>query len=67
MPNDFYLATVSRLEPDITAIDQCYFNASAAISLKRIADSLEKLAEAYTFNPKDNNAYDALLYLFNTR
>ncbi len=39
-----YLATVDRLEPDISMIDPGAYYASAAISLKRIADSLEILA-----------------------
>ncbi len=39
-----YLATVESLEPDIHQIDSGAFYASAAISLKRIADALEKLA-----------------------
>ncbi len=51
MPNDAYLNTISRLEPDIAMIDPGAFSASAAISLKRIADSLEKLANAY--NPQN--------------
>ncbi len=67
MPNDTYLNTISRLEPEIAMIDPGAFNASAAISLKRIADSLEKLTEAYTYNPEFNNAYDALLSLVNSR
>lgn len=41
-----YLETVDRLEPDIAMIDVGAFNASAAISLKRIADALEKIALA---------------------
>lgn len=39
-----YLETVARLEPDITPIDAAAFYASAAVSLKRIADALEKIA-----------------------
>lgn len=35
-----YLATVDRLEPDINPIDASAFYASAAISLKRIADAV---------------------------
>ena len=38
-----YLKTISRLEPEITAIDASTFYATAAISLKRIADLLEEL------------------------
>lgn len=36
-----YLETVARLEPDIHHIDASAFYASAAISLKRIADGME--------------------------
>lgn len=42
--SDVYLETVRRLEPEIAMIDPGAYYASAAISLKRIADSLEKLA-----------------------
>jgi len=38
-----YLETVARLEPDIHMIDPGAFHSSAAISLKRIADALEKI------------------------
>lgn len=41
--NDEYLKTVERLEPDICCIDTGAGLASIAISLKRIADALEKL------------------------
>lgn len=36
-----YLETIDRLEPDVAMIDAGAFYASAAISLKRIADALE--------------------------
>lgn len=39
---DAYLKTVERLEPEITPIDTPAALASIAISLKRIADLLEK-------------------------
>lgn len=39
-----YLATVARLEPEIHPIDASAFYASAAISLRRIADALEAVA-----------------------
>lgn len=39
-----YIDTVARLEPDIAMVDASAFYASAAISLKRIADSLEDIA-----------------------
>ncbi len=38
---DTYLETIERLEPEIAVIDTGAFNASAAISLKRIADAME--------------------------
>lgn len=37
-----YLETIARLEPDIAMIDAGAFYASAAISLKRIADALNE-------------------------
>lgn len=40
-----YAETVDRLEPDIAPIDASAFYASAAISLRRIADALEAVAE----------------------
>lgn len=47
---DDYLATVARLEPEITPLDVGGAAASIAISLKRIADTLDyfkKIAEKY--------------------
>jgi hypothetical protein len=38
---DAYTATIDRLEPDIAMIDASAFYASAAISLKRIADHFD--------------------------
>lgn len=38
-----YTNTLDRMEPDIHHIDASAFYASAAISLKRIADVLERL------------------------
>lgn len=38
-----YLETIKRLEPDITMVDVPAAAASIAISLKRIADNLDKL------------------------
>jgi hypothetical protein len=40
---DAYLETLARIEPDIAMIDVDAAAASVAISLRRIADSLEKL------------------------
>ena len=42
---DAYLATVDRLEPNITPIDVTGAAASIAISLKRIADILQWFQE----------------------
>ena len=43
-PNkDYYLNTIDRLEPEIACIDPGAFYVSAAISLKRIADCLERI------------------------
>jgi hypothetical protein len=42
---DAYLDTIERLEPDIAMIDAGAAYASIAISLKRIADALEKIAK----------------------
>lgn len=39
-----YLATIARMEPDICGIDPTAFYASAAVSLKRIADAAEQIA-----------------------
>jgi hypothetical protein len=36
-----YLKTIERMEPDVAAIDASFAYASVAISLKRIADTLE--------------------------
>lgn len=41
-----YLATVERIERDIAPIDAPAFYASAAISLRRIADAAEAIAGA---------------------
>jgi len=43
-----YLATIESIEPDISPIDASAFYASAAISLKRIADALEMLIKPQT-------------------
>lgn len=42
---DAYLDTIERIEPDIAMIDADAAYASIAISLKRIADALEKTNE----------------------
>lgn len=43
---DAYLDTIGRLEPDIAMIDTGAGLASIAISMKRIADTLERLEKA---------------------
>lgn len=40
---DAYIDTIARLEPDIAMIDRDAALASIAISLKRIADSLDQI------------------------
>ena len=40
---DAYLATIERMEKDITPVDLPAAAASIAISLKRIADSLDAI------------------------
>jgi hypothetical protein len=47
---DAYLATIDSLEPDIASIDPGAFYASAAISLKRIADSLDIIKKLMSAN-----------------
>lgn len=42
--NEGYLATIDSIEPNVSAIDASAFYASAAISLKRIADVAELFA-----------------------
>lgn len=44
-PDDPYLDTIARLEPDIAMIDTPAGIASIAISLKRIADSLDYICQ----------------------
>lgn len=39
---DVYLGVIERMEPDITGVDPPGALASIAISLKRIADALER-------------------------
>lgn len=41
---DAYLETVKRMEPDVSMVDASFAYASISISLKRIADALEKKA-----------------------
>lgn len=53
---DAYEATIDRLEPNIVPIDGSTFYASAAISLKRIADALEhKRGEPAGYLVRDKN------------
>lgn len=39
-PHDIYMKTIDRMEPAISAVDAAAYYASAAISLRRIADTL---------------------------
>lgn len=50
---DEYMHTINRLEPEIHSIDPGAFYASAAISLKRIADALEA-SNAFKFAEMPN-------------
>ncbi len=43
-PDNSYLDTIARLEPDIAMIDPGAYYASAAISLKRLADAADHQA-----------------------
>lgn len=58
--NDVYNATVDSIEPNIAAIDSGAFYASAAISLKRIADVSELFAISLIkeYKAKDANMRD---------
>lgn len=65
MTKDAYRETIDRIEPDVAAIDASAFYASAAISLKRIADALEKLADddrtQYRWNMISDTIYSAIV------
>lgn len=50
---DVYGETVDRFEPNIAHVDASAFYASAAISLKRIADTLELMES----NQRDTNTH----------
>ena len=43
--DDAYLETISRLEPDVSMIDAGAGWASIAISLRRIADTLDQVVK----------------------
>lgn len=57
---DAYLKTIERLEPNIAMIDASAFYASVAISQKRQADALEKIANALKFHEGGYNLIDIL-------
>lgn len=42
---DVYAGTIDRLEPNIASVDAGAYHASAAISAKRQADALERIAD----------------------
>lgn len=46
-----YLETVKRLEPDMAIVDHDAALASIAISIKRIADSLDNLQRVFVKTP----------------
>lgn len=48
---DAYFKTLARMETDIIHHDPSAYGTSIAISLKRIADSLEKLVDIKTRRP----------------
>jgi hypothetical protein len=50
--SDPYLDTIARMEPEIAMVDPGAYYASAAISLKRIADSLEQLVKLHNKESK---------------
>lgn len=57
---DAYLNTIERMEPDIAMVDAGAAYASIAISLKRIADSLDRMASASEFG-KQTDRVKALI------
>jgi len=59
---DEYLETVKRMEHSIAFIDAGAFYASAAISLKRIADALEKKQTGDDHADDDNDAAEIIKY-----
>jgi hypothetical protein len=46
-----YLSTIERFEPDIALTDTAAFGTSVAISLKRIADALERRPTQVLWHP----------------
>lgn len=48
LPHEEYLETIKRMEPDICAVDAAAGWASIAISLKRLADSQDKMLALMT-------------------
>jgi hypothetical protein len=71
---DAYMGTINRLEPDIAMIDASAFYASAAISLKRIADAMQRHTETlhaligvYCLRNKDDPYLRELLDRLNSK
>lgn len=63
MPRDSvkaYQETVERIEPDVHPLDRDGALASIAISQKRQADALERLADCFEYNPQITNIWDLL-------
>lgn len=54
--NEGYSATIDSIEPDINPIDASAFYASAAISLKRIADVAELVAISLITDYREKDA-----------
>lgn len=52
---DAYIDTISRFEPDLAHTDASAYGGSIAISLKRIADALDKIVSHYV--PVENKAH----------
>lgn len=58
---DAYMATIDRMEPNVAPIDASAFYASAAISLKRIADLLELSMKMSSVSRSALNTNDQIL------
>lgn len=59
--NDEYLDTVRRIEPDVHPLDRDGALASIAISQRRQADALSRIADALEYRPTGGfNIFDVL-------
>lgn len=63
--DNLYPRFINRLEPNLLMIDADTFHASVAISLKRIADALEQMADdtqtQYRWNALGDTIYSAIV------